>query len=114
MLIPSSVLSEVEASPGKEVGQIRARLRSRKFQLHEATKRALEGVPADLGPGEREAIALALETKADIVILDDQQGRRIAREKGLSVTGTIGVLIEAQERGVIPYSDESQEKRGKQ
>lgn len=101
VLIPSSVLSEVEASPGKEVGQIRARLRRRKFQLHEATKRVLEGVPAGLGPGEREAIALALETKADLVILDDQQGRRIAREKGLSVTGTVGVLIEARGRGII-------------
>lgn len=56
----------------------------------------------DLGSGEREAIALAIETRADLVVLDDQKGRRVARERGLSVTGTIGVLVEARERGVIP------------
>lgn len=102
VLIPSSVLSEIEASPGKEAGQIQARLRSRKFQHHETTRLALEGVPVDLGLGEREVVALALETKADLVILDDQQGRRVAREKGLSVTGTVGVLIEAREQSMIP------------
>lgn len=56
----------------------------------------------DLGSGEREAIALAIETRADLVVLDDQKGRRVARERGLSVTGTIGVLVEAREGGVIP------------
>jgi predicted nucleic acid-binding protein len=35
------------------------------------------------------------------VILDDQRGRRIAREKGLSVTGIVGVLIEARGRDMI-------------
>jgi predicted nucleic acid-binding protein len=50
---------------------------------------------------EREAIALALEAGADLVILDDQRGRRIAREKGLSVTGTVGVLIEARGQDMI-------------
>jgi uncharacterized protein len=34
-------------------------------------------------------------------MLDDQRGRRIAREKGLSVTGTVGVLIEARGRDMI-------------
>lgn len=45
---------------------------------------------------------MALETKVDLVILDDQQGRSVARERGLLVTGTVGVLIEARERGLIP------------
>ena len=39
---------------------------------------------------------------ADRVILDDQQGPHVAREQGLSVTGTVGILIEARERGIIP------------
>lgn len=102
VFIPSSVLSEVEAGPGKEPEQIRALLESGKSQLHQASRRALEMVPADLGPGERETIALALATKVDLVILDDQQGRRVARERALLVTGTVGVLIEARERGLIP------------
>ncbi len=77
-------------------------LQGRKLHLQRASKRALSEVPAGLGRGEREAIALALESKADLVILDDRQGRRVARAKGLAVTGTIGLLIEAREKGLIP------------
>jgi len=102
VIIPASVMDEVGAKPGKEAEQIQALLQSQKFQPWKATKRALEGFPPDLGEGEREAIALALETKADLVVLDDQQGRCVARERGLSVTGTVGILIEARERGIIP------------
>lgn len=58
-------------------------------------------LPPDLGIGEREAIALALETEADFIILDDQQARRVARARGLQVTGTVGVLIESREKEVI-------------
>lgn len=101
VLIPSSVMGEIEVSPSEEAMQVRSLLQEGRFQIHEATKRALERIPADLGRGEREAIALALETKVDLVILDDQQGRRIACERGLVVTGTVGVLIEARERGLV-------------
>lgn len=101
VLIPSSVMGEIEVSPSEEAMQVRSLLQEGRFQIHEATNRALERIPADLGRGEREAIALALETKVDLVILDDQQGRRIACERGLVVTGTVGVLIEARERGLV-------------
>lgn len=101
VLIPSSVMGEIEVSPSEEAMQVRSLLQEGRFQIHEATNQALERIPADLGRGEREAIALALETKVDLVILDDQQGRRIACERGLVVTGTVGVLIEARERGLV-------------
>ncbi len=102
VIIPASVLDEVIVKPGNEVEQIQACVQSERFQLRRATKRALESLPGDLGLGEQEAIALALETTADLVILDDRQGRRIARERDLSNTGTIGVLVEARARGLIP------------
>ncbi len=102
VVIPASVLEEVEAKPGEEARQVQTLLQSQKFRLRKATERTLDGLPPDLGAGEREAVALALEIAADLVILDDQQGRRVAREKGLSVIGTLGILIEARERGIIP------------
>ena len=102
VIIPASVMDEVGAKPGKKVEEIRALLKNQKLQLRNAMKQTLEELPEDLGVGEQEAIALALETKADLVILDDKQGRRIARERGLSVTGTVGVLVEARDRKVIP------------
>lgn len=101
VIVPWAVLEELEAKPAKEAERVRAWLQSRKFHLQKVSKRALREVPADLGTGEREAIALALESKADLIILDDQQGRRVARAQGLAVTGTIGLLIEAREKGLI-------------
>jgi predicted nucleic acid-binding protein len=51
-----------------------------------------------LGAGEREAIALAEELHADLVLIDEDKGRQIARSLGLRVTGTLGVLDIAAER----------------
>ncbi len=102
VIVPAAVLEELEAKPAKEAKQVRALLQSQKFHLRKASKRALGRIPADLGSGEREAIALALESKADLIILDDRQGRHAARERGLAVTGTVGLLIEAREKGLIP------------
>ncbi|CBH23725.1 conserved hypothetical protein [Salinibacter ruber M8] len=53
-------------------------------------------LPEELGDGEREALALAVERDANLVVLNDQEGRRVAKQRGLSVTGTIGVLVEAR------------------
>lgn len=56
---------------------------------------------ATLDPGEREAIALALELHCHILI-DEWDGRRIARKLGLGHTGTLGVLVAGKRRGLVP------------
>jgi predicted nucleic acid-binding protein len=55
----------------------------------------------ELDAGEAEAIALAAELGAP-VILDDRPARRRARALGLQVTGSAGVLVVAKEDGFIP------------
>lgn len=55
-----------------------------------------------IGKGEASAIALALETADNVLILDDWKARRLAERLGLSVTGTLGVLIKAKNTGIIP------------
>lgn len=42
--------------------------------------------------GEQEAILLAEEINADLLIFDDKAGRLTAKERGLTITGTLGVL----------------------
>jgi predicted nucleic acid-binding protein len=54
-----------------------------------------------LGKGESEAIALALEAKADMVLLDDYKARATAEFMGLNMTGTVGMLSQAQKKGLI-------------
>ena len=55
-----------------------------------------------LGAGEREALALAIEARAKRILLDDLPARVIARTLNLSVTGTVGVLLVAKRRSLIP------------
>jgi predicted nucleic acid-binding protein len=55
----------------------------------------------DLDPGEHDAIILALHLKADLVLMDEREGVEEARRLGLTVTGTLGVLDRAAERGLI-------------
>jgi predicted nucleic acid-binding protein len=57
----------------------------------------------DLGPGEREAISLALETKADILLIDETAGRKIAVANNVPVKGIIGLLEEADLRHVPDF-----------
>jgi hypothetical protein len=56
---------------------------------------------ADLDRGEAEVLALAQELDADLVILDERLARRHAARLGLTLTGTLGVLLKAKERGLV-------------
>jgi len=55
----------------------------------------------DLDKGEAEVLILAKEQKADLVILDEIMGRRYAKRLELNLTGTMGVLLKAKEKGMI-------------
>jgi len=55
-----------------------------------------------LGPGEREAIVLAIELQPCHVILDDLAARRTALSMNLTVVGTVGLLITARQRHLLP------------
>lgn len=54
-----------------------------------------------LDPGEASAFALALEHDDCLLILDDQKARKEAKQLKLNITGTIGVLLLAIEKGLI-------------
>ena len=56
---------------------------------------------SDLDSGEAEAIALAIELKADYLLMDETKGRQTAESYGIKVTGILGVLIKAKEEGLI-------------
>lgn len=91
--IPPAVSREVAPSLPRLPGWVQTR----------TLRRALDArvVEAWLDPGETEAISLALETRADRVILDDLPARQLAKDLGLAVVGTAGVLFAAKQRGFI-------------
>lgn len=51
--------------------------------------------------GEASALALAIETKNSLLILDDRKARKLAETLGLVTTGTLGVLLKAKQSGYI-------------
>lgn len=57
---------------------------------------------AGLDPGERDVIGLALQRPTAWLVLDDRPARRMAERVGLSVVGTIGVVVRAKQRGLLP------------
>jgi len=64
---------------------------------------------SDLDRGESESIVLASELEADSILLDEKEGRNIARRANLKPLGVIGVLLEAKNKNFIkvisPYLD---------
>jgi predicted nucleic acid-binding protein len=62
---------------------------------------AIAQFPIPLHAGEREAILLAVELHAPLLI-DEHRGRDIARARGLNVIGSLRILGEAKTRGLIP------------
>lgn len=52
-------------------------------------------------PGEAEAIGLAIQLDAELLIVDDRRARDLAETMGLRVTGVVGVLLEGKARGLI-------------
>lgn len=55
----------------------------------------------DLDPGEAEAIVLAIERQADLLLVDERRARRTATAAGLAVTGLLGIAARAKRAGLI-------------
>ncbi len=97
--IPSAVYNEIEAGKAKGYYKDLSRIdwiKITKIQDKQAVKYFL-----DLDAGEAEAIVLATELNADLIILDEKLGRFHAKHADLKVTGTIGILIKAKSEGLI-------------
>ncbi len=101
LVIPEAVWHEVVVKgvgqPG--VDEIKAASWIKTQQV--ANRQLVQALRQELDAGEAEAIALTIETKAELLLMDERLGRETARHLGLRYTGLIGVLIEAKHKGLI-------------
>ncbi len=68
-------------------------------QIHDYSEKKM--YKAKLHDGEVEVMILAQEKDADLVVLDDNAAKKTAKYLGLTVTGTLGVLVKAKQQGKI-------------
>jgi predicted nucleic acid-binding protein len=101
VLIPEAVAEELNHPATPEPVRRWLDHRPSWLQVVPLTARPASLSLADLDLGEHDAILLALHLKADLVLMDDREGVEEARRLGLIVTGTLGVLDRAAERGLI-------------
>jgi uncharacterized protein len=65
-------------------------------------KALVNSLRLELDPGEAETLALAVEVGADLVLLDEKNGRQVAARLNLRVIGILGILVEAKKNNLIP------------
>lgn len=100
VVVPKSVVAELAA--GRAVGHDVPDVTTLPWAVVVSSPTlALLALATDLGKGESEAIAIAHERNA-LLILDDALARRHANLIGVTLTGTLGVLLKAKSDGLIP------------
>lgn len=102
LVIPAAVYDEITAVRPMAPGANDVR-EAEWIQVRSVKNRALvEALTLELDAGEAEAIALAVELDADLLLMDERRGRIAATRLGRRVVGVLGLVIEAKAAGILP------------
>lgn len=100
--VPPAVWTEVVVQGGGQPGAISVQQAGWIRQIAVRNTPLVLSLTQDLGAGEAEAIVLAQELPADLLIVDERHARERARRLGIRLTGVLGVLVEAKTRRIVP------------
>ena len=104
VLVPHAVLMEMQHAEAPP--EVHAWALGPPEWLERVEVRQLDAsLPAELGDGEREAISLALEVKADALLIDEWAWRREATARHLEIAGTLAILLRASLRGYLAFPE---------
>lgn len=105
VVLPTTVQSELASGKAPPfvrnwVADLPAWVEVREAPLSQAEDASLKGIDA----GEKAAIQLAVSLNADLLLMDDRKGVNAPQRKGLRVTGTLGILDLAAQRGLAKFA----------
>lgn len=100
VLVPQAVLAELRHEDAPEAVRKWSFSPPSWIGVKESSAAATTGMEK-LQAGEQAAILLAQSIKANVILLDEKSARRVAVDRGLQVTGTLGILGEASVRGLV-------------
>jgi predicted nucleic acid-binding protein len=98
VVVPAAVYREAVVGNKPEAEQLRVYLQGRVRALDPEHPVLLDGFS---GPGETEAMLLYRQLQASYLLIDDRRGRRMARINNIEVIGSLGVLLNAKQAGLI-------------
>lgn len=101
VLIPPAVYGELTGSSSGQPGAIEVQTLAWIETRPVADRALVTALQMELDEGEAEALALAKELAADLLLLDERRGRAVASHLDLRFIGLLGVLIEAKQRGCL-------------
>ena len=101
IVIPDAVWQEVVEAGGSRPGAQAVRAAAWIHRQAAGNRAWIRLLRTELDEGEAEAIVLASERNADVVLLDERDARRLAERIGLRVLGTVGILVWARRVGQI-------------
>jgi len=100
IIVPEAVITELQV--GRELGlNLPAPSKFDWVTVRKPSSFSALNLVINLGPGETEVLMLALESSDPLVILDDGLARRMAKILKIRLTGTLGLLIDAKNAGLI-------------
>lgn len=102
VIIPTCVAAELRSARRSQV--VQDLMRAHPAWLVEQTPTNKQKIP-HLHAGETEAIQLAEELQADVLLIDERQGREVALSRNLRITGTIGILELAADRKLLDLKE---------
>jgi len=101
LIVPKAVWEEVVIQGDNKLGAKEIRKAVWIETVAVENKNLALSLRQDLGAGEAESIALAIELKADLLLMDELLGRETAHYFGLKYIGVIGIILEAKRKGFI-------------
>lgn len=99
IIIPQEVYAEIERGKHKQYYLDLSKVKW--IDIKQISDEKALSYFLDLDKGEAETIILANEIDADLVIIDERLGRYHAQHASLKITGTLGVLLKAKDKGVV-------------